>query len=177
MRGWAADHRVPEGPAGPTRVAATTRQQQALMPTPPPDPHAHAPPDLSAVERRRLSLIWPAGPASRGGRAASADLPVELACGDADAGAILRHQLDAPLAELEFADAPAALPAADPGPPLQSFLDLMTHPSPPQLLLRRVKEWAKRGMEQHEGDDAFPVPREVAGVLYYAAIAVALARL
>jgi hypothetical protein len=56
---------------------------------------------------------------------------------------------------------------------LSSFLDLFLHESPPVELLSLTKDFAKANMEHPESS----LPNEVAAVLYYAAIAAALARL
>lgn len=56
---------------------------------------------------------------------------------------------------------------------LKSFHDLLAHEHPPLELLALTKEWAKANRESPESG----LPPEVAGVLYYACIAAALARL
>jgi hypothetical protein len=53
-----------------------------------------------------------------------------------------------------------------------TFGQLLTHPTPDVGLLRRLKDWAKPMMVR---DDA-ELPREVAGVLYFAAVAAARLR-
>ena len=55
---------------------------------------------------------------------------------------------------------------------LKSFGDLFAHPHPLVELLELVKDFAK----EHRTDAESPLPREVATVLYYASIAVALVR-
>jgi RNA polymerase sigma-70 factor (ECF subfamily) len=55
---------------------------------------------------------------------------------------------------------------------LKSFGDLLQHPNPLPEFLELVKEFAK----ENRTDAESPLPREVATVLYYASIAVALAR-
>jgi hypothetical protein len=55
---------------------------------------------------------------------------------------------------------------------LKSFGDLLHHPNPLPELLELAKEFAK----EHRTDPESPLRREVATVLYYASIAVALAR-
>jgi hypothetical protein len=80
---------------------------------------------------------------------------------------ILAHQLSSPL----VFDG-SRLAAATEGEPLVSFRDLFRHPSPPLELLRLTKDFAKGSDERTED----PLPPEVATVLYYGAIAVALVR-
>jgi hypothetical protein len=92
-------------------------------------------------------------------------------------GAIFRHQLTAPLCA-DLADlAPrlgeelAGLRTPD-GRPVVTFGDLLRHPAPPVALLERVKEFAKASRQP----DRRQVPAEVATLLYYLAIGVALCR-
>ena len=56
---------------------------------------------------------------------------------------------------------------------LRSFNDFFRHPSPPAKLVELVKAFAKANMD-HPGSG---LPAEIAGVLYYASIAIALVRL
>jgi hypothetical protein len=123
--------------------------------------------DLSNLTAHHLSRLWPMRETAGGGA------PGVGVGGDpwyaVDLGAVLRHQLDAPLAAI----GQGAVAAAPGGP--ATFGSVLTHPSPPVDLLRRVKEWAKVGMPW-KGEDA-EVPREVCGVLYFAANAAAVARL
>src|SRR6185437_13333535 len=56
--------------------------------------------------------------------------------------------------------------------PATTLAALLSDPAPPVEALRRVKEWAKPAMQGYADD----LPREVAGVIYFAAIHAALAR-
>ena len=92
--------------------------------------------------------------------------------------AIFRHQMAALLrVDLGGLARPAAerLEAlvAAPAAPLQSFADLLRHPSPPLELLELVKDFAKTNADHPENG----LPKEIAAVLYYACIAAALLRL
>jgi hypothetical protein len=58
------------------------------------------------------------------------------------------------------------------GPLIGNLGELLQHPQPPLELLRMTKDYAKAGAK-HAGS---PLPSEVAGVLYYAAIAAARLR-
>jgi len=88
-------------------------------------------------------------------------------------GAILAHQLEAPLAgdlrrhvadlEKELAQAPAQV---------RTFGQLLSHPQPPVKLLEGVKRFAKAS----RADPDSPLPDETATVLYFAAIVVAMLR-
>jgi len=91
-------------------------------------------------------------------------------------GAILQHQLAAPLAldlgplapghgEARGAEAGAA-------PVLRTFGDLLFHPAPPVEWLESVKQFAKGCRSRPEG----PLPDEIATVLYLMSIAAALVR-
>ena len=90
---------------------------------------------------------------------------------------ILQHQmsadLDYDLANFSVAAGPmlAAARRAAAGVP-HSFGDLLRSPSPLPDLLELVKDFAKA---ERESPDS-PLPKEIATVLYYAAIGVALAR-
>src|SRR5205823_4807313 len=57
-------------------------------------------------------------------------------------------------------------------PPISSFRDLLFHPHPPLDLLQVVKEFAK--IIPHHAD--YPIPQEIASVIYFAVIAVARQR-
>jgi RNA polymerase sigma-70 factor (ECF subfamily) len=102
---------------------------------------------------------------------------LELPSPPADAAAQLRQLLTAP-APLDLGAVDAALAlnarawAEGEGLVLKSFGDLLHHPHPLPELLELVKDFAK----ENRTDPESPLPREVATVLYYASIAVALAR-
>ena len=91
-------------------------------------------------------------------------------------GAILRHQMDAPLEpDLGKVDAALrewrqALTAGD-GEPLRTFGDLFRCPHPPLELLEATKRFAKYSRVQEES-----LPAEVATVLYFLAIAAGLTK-
>jgi hypothetical protein len=91
-------------------------------------------------------------------------------------GSILRHQLSVRL-EFDLAgiasddDAPPAAPEGARMRPA-TFGELLHHPRPPVAMLRRVKLFAKACKAKAEG----PLPPEVATVLYFASIVVALLR-
>lgn len=92
-------------------------------------------------------------------------------------GAVLEHQLNAPLAtdlgHLEPGlDARLAAISPDSGPPVRTFRDLFTHPHPPVELLESTKRFAKHC--RNHARNALPV--EVASVLYLLSIVVALRR-
>jgi hypothetical protein len=86
---------------------------------------------------------------------------------------ILRHQLAVPLA-VDLGDpaeeAKSALGSARILP--MTFAELLHHRAPPVAMLQRIKRFAKARKSNPNG----PLPEEVATVLYYAAIAVALKR-
>jgi hypothetical protein len=88
-------------------------------------------------------------------------------------GVILRHQLAVPLA-IDLRDAAEeARSALDSAPvSLMTFADLLHHPAPEVAMLQRIKRFAKARKSNPNG----PLPEEVATVIYYAAIAVALKR-
>jgi hypothetical protein len=91
--------------------------------------------------------------------------------------AVLEYQLAAPLQfdlgglAPDLARKLRALSAAE-GLLLNSLRDLFAHPHPPLDLLTLVKGFAKSSSEYPDS----PYPREVALVLYYASIAVAMLR-
>jgi len=92
-------------------------------------------------------------------------------------GAVFRHQMAAPVSvDLGSLDSGVSgklktLTDAS-GLLLKSFRDLFQHPAPPVELLQLVKEFAKLNRDQPES----LLPADVASVLYYLSIAVALAR-
>ena len=92
-------------------------------------------------------------------------------------GAVLSHQLSAPvgfdLGRLAptLADRLRVASAAE-GLLLRSFNDLFQHPCPHVELLLLVKDFAKR----HLAHPASPLPPQIARVLYFASISVALVR-
>lgn len=96
---------------------------------------------------------------------------------DEELGAILRHQLTAPmqvdLINLERGLALKVRSLADSlGLTLKSFGDLLAHPNPPVELLKVTKDFAKAcRLSPHS-----PMPHEIASVLYFASIAAALVR-
>lgn len=101
------------------------------------------------------------------------ELPRHLA----DPATLLRHVLTAPLpVDLAALDAMLAEKARawaeGQGLVLKSFADVLYHPHPLPDLLELAKDFAK----EHRTDPESPLPREVATVLYYAFIAVALTR-
>ena len=77
-----------------------------------------------------------------------------------DLGAVLRHQLAAPL--------PPGTAAA----PIETFDQLLHHGSPPVALLESVKDFSKAARQDPEAG----LPKEVAAVVYFAAIVVARRR-
>jgi len=102
------------------------------------------------------------------------DEPAQRLWDPAELAAILRHQMAAPLAyDLTVAGpGPAesvARLSASPAGEIRTFSDLLHHPSPPIELLTYVKDFARAA----RNDPASPLPKEIAGVLYFAAIAVA----
>jgi len=109
---------------------------------------------LAYVDATVLSKIWP------GKDLGSPWLPDEL-------GAVLRHQLGATLDV-----GPSQEPAVNKKPATYADL-LLRDAAPPLEILRGVKDWAKPFTFRDDGD----LPREVAGVLYYAAILAARLRL
>ncbi len=92
-------------------------------------------------------------------------------------GDILRHQLNAPLAfdlttrEPRTQTVLDAVHATVAQPP-RKFGDLFHHPHPPLDLLKLAKDFAKA----HRNSPNSPLPHEIATVLYFASILVALSR-
>jgi len=123
-------------------------------------------PDLSKIDARSLTPMMDL----EGGEDPGLWRPGEL-------GAILRHQLAAPL-EFDFsflgAERPPSLDAlaATEGPPIRTFGDLLRHPRPPIELLESTKEFAKRCRSRPEA----PLPDEIATMLYILSIVAALTR-
>lgn len=92
-------------------------------------------------------------------------------------GAILRHQLSAPiLFDCCDSAAPApqfGQPQPEPGQEFpKSFRELFHHPSPPLPLLRLTKDFAKKNWDHPES----ALPRDVTLVLYYMSIVAAFVR-
>ena len=92
-------------------------------------------------------------------------------------GAILEHQLAAPLeCDLSGLDSHLALRLRELNstgdPALRTFGDLLHHPSPPLRFLELIKEFAK-SCRNHPRS---PLPDEVATVLYFSGIVVAMTR-
>lgn len=88
-----------------------------------------------------------------------------------DYGAILQHQLDAPLgADLAhfFVHSKETLS----GIPIRTFGELLLHPHPPLPALQLVKDFAKQLIQNAQ----LAYPRPVATILYYASIAAARTR-
>lgn len=91
--------------------------------------------------------------------------------------AVYRHQMSAPitvdLSAMDDQQARRIRQATEAkGLTLRSFADLLQHPSPPVELLVLTKDFAKANRLTRQS----ALPEKVAGVLYYAAIAAALAR-
>jgi hypothetical protein len=111
-------------------------------------------------------------------RLISMDDPNLFALSQDDLAALLQHQLDSPMAA-ELMSVPGSPEAAHQmqellaGRPGETFASLLLRDDPPLKMLDLVKAFAKSA--QSAGDAA--VPREVAIILYYAAIAAALVRL
>lgn len=96
---------------------------------------------------------------------------------DEELGAILRHQLSAPMqVDLINLERGLALKvrnlAESLGLTLKSFGDLLAHPNPPVELLKVTKDFAKACRLSPRG----PMPHEIASVLYFASIAAAMVR-
>lgn len=97
--------------------------------------------------------------------------------GSADLAGLLRHQLSVPLrGELSrLGLSPpkcSSTSGGHPGDSRPTFADVLTAPSPPLDLLGLVKEFGK--VCDQDGD--YPLPAQVAAVLYYAAVAAARVR-
>ncbi len=96
---------------------------------------------------------------------------------DEELGAILRHQMTAPL-QVDLINLERGLAvkvrnlAESQGLTLKSFGDLLAHQNPPVELLKVTKDFAKACRMSPRG----PLPREIATVLYFATIAAALVR-
>ena len=96
---------------------------------------------------------------------------------DDELGAIMTHQLTAPL-QVDLINLERGLAikvrnlAESQGLTLKSFGDLLAHPHPPVELLKMTKDFAKACRLSPRG----PLPREIASVLYFASIAAALVR-
>jgi hypothetical protein len=91
--------------------------------------------------------------------------------------AILHHQLSAPVefdlgTVEEGAGQRLTMLTCGEGLLLRSFADLLHHPHPPVELLQLTKQFAKACWQHPDS----PLPAEVAMLLYFASIAVALAR-
>ena len=97
--------------------------------------------------------------------------------GDDELGALLRHQMTAPMqVDLINLERGLALKvrnlAESLGLTLKSFGDLLAHPNPPVELLKITKDFAKAcRLSPHS-----PIPHEIASVLYFASIAAAMVR-
>ncbi len=94
-----------------------------------------------------------------------------------DLAAILRHQWKASLADDLERIIPAAAECVEVwankiSPPIVTFAELLDHAAPPVDLLVLVKEFAKVAPTHPEN----PIPRDVAAVIYFAAIEVARRR-
>jgi hypothetical protein len=89
--------------------------------------------------------------------------------------AVLRHQLASPL-DAALGDSIgrklAAIDSADSQPLPVSLAELLHHPHPPLALLETLKDFSK----SHALEAQSPLPREIAMLLYYSAIIVALTR-
>jgi hypothetical protein len=92
-------------------------------------------------------------------------------------GSIFRHQLTAPLCSdlagltPQLGEELASLRTPD-GRPVATFGDLLRHPAPPLALLELVKEFAKTSRQPGRRQ----LPPEVASMLYYLSIGIALFR-
>lgn len=123
--------------------------------------------EIQDADPRRLAELIDFDP-----RPAGASTAAELAD-------LLRFQLAAALAvDLEpfgpglcrrFAQAATA---SGVGPPVTTFADLFAHPDPPAELLDLVRQFAKHARQDAGG----PLPTDLASVLYYLAIGLALTR-
>jgi hypothetical protein len=121
--------------------------------------------DLNTTEPRLLANLM------------AVDERTPQAWGADDLGPILRHQLDAPMeADLRALDAEIGNKLdkwnASVNPPIKTLHDLFAHPRPPVELLRLAKDFVKTLRNDRQNQ----FPEEVATVLYFASIAVALLR-
>ena len=97
--------------------------------------------------------------------------------GPEELGAILEHQLAAPL-ESDLGSLDKGLVRrlkeinSAGGTPLASFSDLLHHPSPPAEFLELTKRFAKIC----RSDPQSPLPSEVATILYFSSIVVAMTK-
>jgi hypothetical protein len=114
--------------------------------------------DEPLTEPERLLAMFTVG----SGVDASTWLPSEL-------GAILAHELDTPIREALDESSSAELKAEWAGADA-TVRKLLAHPTPPPSLLERLKEIAKASSVVDDG----PLPKEVATVLYIAAIVAGL---
>src|SRR3712207_756951 len=90
--------------------------------------------------------------------------------GEQDLAAMLRHQMAAPLPAV--GRRPGDESSGDCSGSIQTFGQLLHHPSPPVALLAAVKDFAKAC----RADPHAALPKEIAAVLYFAAIVVARRR-
>lgn len=96
----------------------------------------------------------------------------------ADLGALLRHQLAAPLRATLSADERVSRKLSPPTGSTnraepQTLADLFQHPAPPLELLNAVKRWSKHFARQTKPPS---LPVEIGTTLYFAALAAALVR-
>ena len=123
------------------------------------------PKDVFDTDRKQLATLLDLSP------------DAERLWGDDELGAILRHQLSAPMqVDLINLERGLALKvrnlAEAQGLTLKSFGDLLAHPNPPVELLKITKDFAKAcRLSPHS-----PMPQEIASVLYFTSIAAALVR-
>jgi hypothetical protein len=95
-----------------------------------------------------------------------------------DLSGILDHQLQTPLM-CDLRPDPGQLvrlreiSSFAGAPPLNTFTDLLNHPSPPLWLVKLAKNFAKN----LDGQTEHALPEEIASTMYLAAIALALVRL
>jgi hypothetical protein len=100
----------------------------------------------------------------------------EALWGPQELGAILQHQLDAEVAfdlsrlgQVRVQEVERAL-ASIQGSPIRTFRELFEHPSPPIELVDLSRRFAKACRSSRDG----PLPNEIATVLYFASIVVAM---
>lgn len=131
---------------------------------------------IATAEPERLSRLWPA-PATdeRGVAKPDAEVGPWSQLSAAEMGEVFRHFLQTPV-EAVLADSADGLIDSAATPPRSghatTFAQLISSDAPSIDLLQRVKRFAKLAMGSDEGD----LPREIAGVVYFGAIAVALVR-